>query len=94
MAAKIGEQESPNYDPIGRFSELLSYSKKADFAPDYTQDSVDVPVPADLPEEKTDTDKLEEQKQQIRSAQEADINLEQAKKDLEAAKALPDSAEK
>lgn len=94
MAEKIGKTDSPGYDPMGRFSELLGYSKKPEFAPDYTEDKVDTPVAVDVPKEKTEAEKLEERKEEIKTAEEADKNLEQAKKDLETTKTLPDSADK
>ena len=96
-AAELTAAGSIDYNPVERLESLLDCSKDETLNPEYVwnddQDGTIPPTP-ETPQTKTDADRLEEQKQEIKSAQEADANLETAKKDLETAKALPDSAEK
>lgn len=93
-AEELTNVESADYNPVARLESLLDCSKDESIVIPYDTEE-DATTPAvENPPIKTDAQKLEEQKQEIKSAQEADANLETAKKDLETAKALPDSADK
>jgi hypothetical protein len=95
-AEELTNVESADYNPVARLESLLDCSKDESIVVPYdTEEDTTTPPPAvENPPIKTDVQKLEEQKQEIKSAQEADANLEQAKKDLDTARALPDSPDK
>lgn len=94
-AEELTDVESADYNPVARLESLLDCSKDESIVIPYdTEEDTTTPPAVENPPIKTDAQKLEEQKQEIKSAQEADANLETAKKDLETAKALPDSPEK
>lgn len=90
MAGKISTLDASSYNPIQGFAELLSYSKKPEFAPEYAGETVAVADVTPTPETPTLTE-AEEEAEALKSAQEIDKEKTEAKAALAREEAIPDN---
>jgi hypothetical protein len=90
MAGKISTLDASSYNPIQGFAELLSYSKKPEFAPEYAGETVAVADVTPTPETPTLTE-AEEEAEALKSAQEIDKEKTEAEAALAREEAIPDN---
>lgn len=86
MAEKIKNAGEGNYNPIERLDELLSYSKKSEFDPEYPGEEdtqvTHTPVVSEIEEERPETP--QEKLDALDAAERADKKLEEAIRDNQA----------
>lgn len=90
MAGKNSTLDASNYNPIQGFAELLSYSKKPEFRPEYPGEIMPVQPIVTTPETVRPTEE-ETEAQELRSAQEIDKEKTDATAALAREEAIPDN---